>query len=287
MIMEREPGRHELFLGDPLLQVRNLVVTYGRGRKAFEALHGISCEVNSGECVGIVGESGSGKSTLGKAILGMAPVTGGEIHFMGQEITDLPRAQRLGLAKNLQVVFQDPYSSLDPTKTVGSILSEPLLVESHNRRSNSAKVRKALDMVGLPSGSVDRFAFEFSGGQRQRIAIARALMRHPRLVICDEPVSALDLTTQAAILDLFIQLQRETKVSYLFISHDLNVIRTICHRTCVIYKGSIVEQGDAEEVSRAPRRDYTRRLMLAAPVADPVRQRKRRKEWEAMVANSR
>ncbi|MDQ4214565.1 ATP-binding cassette domain-containing protein [Microbacterium sp. ASV81] len=265
-----------------LLEVQDLVVEYGRGRSAFRALHGVSIDVGSGECMGLVGESGSGKSTLGKAILGLAPVTGGRIHFDGRDITALGRAARRELARDVQVVFQDPYGSLNPALTIGDILSEPLLATGLGSREAQSRVREMLDRVRLPETAMDRYPSEFSGGQRQRIAIARALVRRPRLIVCDEPVSALDLTTQATILDLFIELQRDTGVSYLFVSHDLGVVRRVCHRVAVMYRGEIVETGEGEQITRAPRHPYSERLRLASPVADPATQRARRAEWLAL-----
>lgn len=265
-----------------LLEVQDLVVEYGRGRKAFRALHGVSIDVAPGECMGLVGESGSGKSTLGKAILGLAPVTGGSIRFDGRDITALGRAERRALAADVQVVFQDPYGSLNPAMTIGEILTEPLLTSGLGAAESQRRVREMLDRVRLPEAAMDRYPSEFSGGQRQRVAIARALVRRPRLIVCDEPVSALDLTTQATILDLFIELQRDTGVSYLFVSHDLGVVRRVCHRVAVMYRGEVVETGEGEQITRAPRHPYAERLRLASPVADPVVQRTRRAEWLAL-----
>ncbi|SFR68412.1 ABC transporter [Microbacterium azadirachtae] len=265
-----------------LLEVQDLVVEYGRGRKAFRALHGVSIDVAPGECMGLVGESGSGKSTLGKAILGLAPVTSGGIRFDGRDVTALGRTERRALAADVQVVFQDPYGSLNPAMRIGEILTEPLLTSGLGAAESQRRVREMLDRVRLPEAAMDRYPSEFSGGQRQRVAIARALVRRPRLIVCDEPVSALDLTTQATILDLFIELQRDTGVSYLFVSHDLGVVRRVCHRVAVMYRGEIVETGEGEQITRAPRHPYAERLRLASPVADPVVQRTRRAEWLAL-----
>ncbi|MFD5654986.1 ATP-binding cassette domain-containing protein [Streptomyces sp. NPDC127039] len=267
-----------------LLDVDDVVVDYRRGRGTFRALKGVSMTIGTGECVGLVGESGSGKSTLGKAILGLAEVTSGRIRFAGRDITHLKGAARRRLASDLQVVFQDPYGSLDPTMTVGQILAEPLTAAGSDRAGARATVAEMLDHVRLPADTVTRYPSEFSGGQRQRIAIARALVRRPRLIVCDEPVSALDLTTQAAVIDLFIDIQRETGVSYLFVSHDLGVVRRICHRVSVMYQGECVESGPNETVTREPEHPYTRRLLLASPVADPVRQAERRRSWLGLRA---
>lgn len=265
-----------------LLKVNDLVVEYGRGRTAFRALHGVSLEIAPGECLGLVGESGSGKSTLGKAILGLAPTTAGSIRFDGAEISGLGRRGRRALADDIQVVFQDPYGSLNPAMTIGDILSEPLLTSGLAAKDADVRVREMLDRVRLPATAMERYPSEFSGGQRQRVAIARALVRRPRLIVCDEPVSALDLTTQATILDLFIELQRDTGVSYLFVSHDLGVVRRVCHRVAVMYRGEIVETGEGEQVTRAPQHPYSERLRLASPVADPITQRQRRAQWLAL-----
>ncbi|PPK71283.1 ATP-binding cassette domain-containing protein [Actinokineospora auranticolor] len=267
----------------PLLEVRDLVVDYHITRKVnFRALKGVSITVGAGECVGLVGESGSGKSTLGRALLGLAPVAAGAISFDGKDITHAKGAARRKLGNDIQVVFQDPYGSLDPTMTVGEVLAEPLEVVGASKTQARATVAEMLDRVKLPGDAVHRYPSEFSGGQRQRIAIARALVRRPRLIVCDEPVSALDLTTQATILDLFIELQRETGVSYLFISHDLGVVRRVCHRTSVMYQGEIVESGDTHTVTEEPNHPYTQRLLLAAPVADPAKQAERRAAWLAL-----
>ncbi|WP_163505393.1 ATP-binding cassette domain-containing protein [Fodinicola acaciae] len=257
----------------PLLDVREVVVDYRR----FRALKGVSISIAPGECVGLVGESGSGKSTLGKAVLGLAAVTAGRITFDGADITHARGAARRRLASDIQVVFQDPYGSLDPTMSIGDILAEPLVVAGRARPR--AVVAEMLDRVRLPADSVHRYPSEFSGGQRQRIAIARALVRKPRLVVCDEPVSALDLATQAAILELFAELQAQTGVAYLFVSHDLGVVRRVCHRVSVMYQGEIVESGPTSEVTARPAHTYTQRLLLAAPVGDPVRQAERRAAW--------
>ncbi|UOQ55999.1 ATP-binding cassette domain-containing protein [Leucobacter allii] len=266
----------------PLLRAENVVVEYGSRRRPTRVLHEVSLDVGPGECVGLVGESGSGKSTLGKAILGLVPVAGGRIEFDGRDITRLSGRERRALASDIQVVFQDPYGSLNPMMTVGEILSEPLSVGGAGRAESRRIVGEMLERVNLPASVAGRYPSEFSGGQRQRIAIARALVRRPRLIICDEPVSALDLTTQASVLDLLIELQRDTGVSYLFVSHDLGVVRRICHRVAVMYRGHLVEVGEGDQVTREPRHPYSRRLLAASPVADPVQQRARREEWLAL-----
>jgi peptide/nickel transport system ATP-binding protein len=262
-----------------LLEVDSLVVSYpGKGwrRPASEILHGVSLEIAEGRTLGLVGESGSGKTTIGRAILGLAPVTSGSIRFEGVEISAAGRRQRRRLARDIQVVFQDPYSSLNPAMQVGDILAEPLITQALGRRESASRVRALLDRVGLPSDAVGRLPREFSGGQRQRIAIARALALQPKLIVCDEPVSALDLTTQAKVLDLFLEIQQDTGVSYLFVSHDLDVVRHISHDVAVLYRGDIVEHGPAARVTTEPSHPYTRRLLLASPSPDPDVQRERR-----------
>ncbi|MER5789277.1 ATP-binding cassette domain-containing protein [Streptomyces sp. NPDC001980] len=265
----------------PLLEVDDVVVEYpgkGRGRKPFPVLHGVSLSIAPGETLGLVGESGSGKTTLGRAVLGLAPVTGGEIRYQGNPISRLGKRERRELGKDIQVVFQDPYTSLNPAMTVMDILTEPLQVTGVARAEAERRVQKLLDHVYLPQDAARRLPREFSGGQRQRIAIARALCRDPKLIVCDEPVSALDLTTQARVLDLFIEIQETTGVAYLFVTHDLSVVRHISHRVAVLYRGEIVEAGDAAQVTERPEHPYTKRLLLAAPVPDPERQARRRAE---------
>ena len=262
-----------------LLTVDNLVVEYpGKGLRAkpFRALDNVSIRIGHGETLGLVGESGSGKTTLGRALLGLAPVTEGTIRFNGDDIGHASRGKRRALSRDLQVVFQDPYTSLNPSMTVGDILSEPLTVQGRSRSDARKRVREVLDQVGLPQDTIGRLPREFSGGQRQRVAIARALALSPKLIVCDEPVSALDLTTQARVLDLFLQIQRDTGVAYRFVSHDLDVVRHISHRVAVMYHGEIVEQGVATHVTGTPEHPYTQRLLLASPVPDPDRQQVRR-----------
>lgn len=264
-------------MNTPVLQVRDLVVRFPGKRGSFtEVIHGVSFDLAAGETLSLVGESGSGKTTIGRAILGLAPVSAGEITFRGEVISNVSRAERRRVAKDLQVVFQDPYSSLNPSMTVESILVEPLTAAGV--KGGSVRVKELLDAVGLPANAGGRYPREFSGGQRQRIAIARALALDPAVIICDEPTSALDVTTQATVLELFRELQERTGVAYLFISHDLGVVNSISDRIGVLYQGRIVELGEAHQVATAPAHAYTHRLQMAAPVADPKRQRARRAE---------
>jgi peptide/nickel transport system ATP-binding protein len=272
-----------------LLDIRDLTVEYpGKGFRAkpFRALNGISLDIRAGETVGLVGESGSGKTTLGRAVLGLAPVTGGSIAYQGREIGHLNRRDRRGLSSDIQVVFQDPYSSLNPSLTIEQILSEPLSARGTSSKEAKARVRDVLERVGLPSNAASRLPREFSGGQRQRVAIARALTLDPQLIVCDEPVSALDLSTQARVLDLFIDIQERTGVAYLFITHDLAVVRHISHRVAVMYRGELVETGDGDQVTSRPRHPYTQRLFLAAPVPNPDEQAERRRARRALVEST-
>ncbi|GMA25262.1 ABC transporter ATP-binding protein [Luteimicrobium album] len=273
----------------PLLAVHDLHVAYpGKGLRAprTEVLHGVDLDVRPGETLGLVGESGSGKTTIGRAVLGLAPVTGGSITFDGVDITNASRRHRRELSRSMQVVFQDPYTSLNPSLLVGDTLAEPLVAHGRSAHDARAEVAGLLDRVGLPRDAARRLPREFSGGQRQRVAIARALAVRPRLIVCDEPVSALDLTTQAKVLELFLELQRDLGVAYLFVSHDLAVVRYLSHRVAVIHDGRIVETGPTRDVTEHPTDPYTQRLLLSAPVADPAAQRARRERLAAVRASS-
>ena len=273
-------------MSNSLLTVDDLVVEYpGKGFRAkpFQALKGVSIDIRAGETVGLVGESGSGKTTLGRAVLGLAPVTGGTITYDGKDISHLHRKERRALSSEIQVVFQDPYSSLNPSMTIEQILAEPLQARGVASATAKSRVRELLDQVGLPADARSRLAREFSGGQRQRIAIARALALDPKLIVCDEPVSALDLSTQERVLDLFIEIQERTGVAYLFITHDLAVVRHISHRVAVMYRGEIVETGDGDQVTAHPKHPYTQRLFMASPVPDPDKQEERRIARRALL----
>ncbi|KIS27878.1 peptide ABC transporter ATP-binding protein [Arthrobacter sp. SPG23] len=264
---------------DALLDIKDVVVEYpskGFRKEPFKALKGVSLDIRQGETVGLVGESGSGKTTLGRAVLGLAPVTGGSIKYRGQEISKATRARRRDLSHEIQVVFQDPYTSLNPSMTIEQILTEPLTVRKVGRRAANERVAELLDQVRLPPGAAHRLPREFSGGQRQRVAIARALALDPKLIVCDEPVSALDLSTQARVMELFIEIQERIGVAYLFVSHDLAVVRHLSHRVAVMYHGEIVEWGGGEQVTGAPEHPYTQRLFMAAPIPDPDRQAQHR-----------
>jgi ABC-type glutathione transport system ATPase component len=273
-----------------LLTASDVVVDFRlRGRaKVFRALDGVSITVGAGQTVGLVGESGSGKTTLGRSILGLVKPTSGSILFQGEEIVGASRRRRKELSRAIQVVFQDPYSSLDPTMPIGETLIEPYLAHRlGSRRDALAKAARLVDQVNLPSSTLERLPREFSGGQRQRIAIARAMMVDPALVVCDEPVSALDVSTQSQVIELFRSIQRETGVAYLFISHDLALVRQISDRVSVIYRGNIVEEGDPDVLGESPRDEYTKRLLLSVPVPDPRLQRERREARRALLDEER
>lgn len=271
----------------PLLHVKDLRVEYRRrGFRVppFVAIQDMSVDVLPGTTVGVVGESGSGKSTLGRAVLGLAPVTAGRIVFAGRDISHASAKERRALSADLQVIFQDPLSSLNPALTVESILAEPLVATGTGKTEARARIAELLDIVGLPTNSLSRLPREFSGGQRQRIAIARAIARRPKLIVCDEATSALDVSTQARVLDLLLDIQIETGVSYLFITHDLDVVDHMSDEIVVVRNGEIVERGPAEQVVASPTQAYTQRLLAASPVADPARQAKRRAAFRALPA---
>jgi len=265
-----------------LLQVKDLRVNFPQGRgKVFQALKGISLDIQPGETVGLVGESGSGKTTVGRVILGLTEATSGDVWFDGENITHASRERRRTLGRDIQVVFQDPYGSLNPARTIGDTLAEPLMNDKSLSRNDIAeRVAEVLQQVGMPADTASRYPGMFSGGQRQRIAIARAVIAKPRLIVCDEPVSALDLSVQAQVLNLLKSLQQSMGLAMLFISHDLTVVRHVSHRTVVLYRGDIVEQGDASQVHERPEHPYTRALLAAAPVPDPLIQRERRAQFD-------
>ncbi len=273
----------------PLLQIAGLRVAYGgRGplRRPTEVLHGVDLDVPAGQTHGLVGESGSGKTTIGRAVLGLAPVTGGSILLDGHPLRAATGRDRRRLARQVQVVFQDPYTSLNPSLTIGDTLAEPLYGQGLTRRAARSRVAELVERTGLPADALDRYPREFSGGQRQRVAIARAIAIRPRLIVCDEPVSALDLSTQRTVLDLLAEVQAATGVAYLFISHDLAVVRHLSEEVSVLRRGEIVEQGPVAEVIERPQHPYTLRLLLSAPVADPQRQRHRRELYEQHLAGT-
>ena len=244
-----------------------------------KAVDGVSFDIAEGETLGLVGESGSGKSTTGYCILQLMKPTSGSIRFMDKELTTLGREELRRMRREMQIVFQDPYSSLDPRMTVGNIVSEPLEVHGiGTRRSRDETVRRLLDIVGFNPEFTNRYPHEFSGGQRQRIGVARALALNPKMIICDEPVSALDVSIQAQILNLLKDLQRDFGLTYLFISHDLAVVRTMSDRIAVMNQGKLVEIGQADQIYYHPKHEYTKALFTAVPIPDPRRQRERKAE---------
>lgn len=262
----------------PVLSVEHLSVRYRRGRRISNALDDVTFEVQPGETVGLVGESGSGKSTAAKAILGLVPVYAGSIYFFGTDITHLSFKERRQTYRQMQIVFQDPYNSLNPTRTIGNTLSEPLeAFGEREQKETRARVYEMLERVHLPTSAADRYPWQFSGGQRQRIAIARALMLSPRMVILDEAVSSLDLSVQAQVLNLLQELQEASALSYIFISHDLGVVRHMCDRVVVLYRGRVMESGPALSVSgHGSAHPYTFTLNEAVPVPNPDAQQARR-----------
>jgi len=266
---------------DLLLSVEHLTVSFRRGTAAVDD---VSLTVRRGETVGLVGESGSGKTTIGRAVLGLVTVTSGTIVFDGTEIGNVPASARGTLASRLQTVFQDPGSSLNPARTVGHSVVEPLAAAGTvSTASLRARARDLLHVVGLPAEAALRYPHEFSGGQRQRIAIARALAASPDLVICDEPTSSLDLSTQAQMLNLLTELRAVRGLSYLFISHNLAVVRHMAERIVVLYRGRVMEAGPAELVSTRPLHPYTQALRASAPVADVAAQRQNRTVRQSLI----
>lgn len=237
---------------------------------AVKAVDGVSLELGVGETLGLVGESGCGKSTLGKALVRLLNPTSGRILFENKDITRLSQRQIRPLRRDFQMIFQDPAESLDARMNVRSIIEEPFVIHGMGTREERKKwVNELLDTVGLSASSAERYSFEFSGGQRQRIGIARALALKPKWLVCDEPVSALDVSVQSQILNLLVDLQKEFQLSYLFIAHDLSVVKHISDRVAVMYLGKIVELADSETIYRNPKHAYTKALLSAVPIADP------------------
>ena len=267
----------------PLLDVRDLRMHFPvrggvlrRAQAWCRAVDGVSFTLRAGETLGLVGESGCGKSTLGKTIVRLNTPTAGSILFNGTDLAPLSARALKPHRRELQMVFQDPAASLNARHSVGEILSEPFLIHGVGTAADrAARITALLDRVGLPANAVDRFPFEFSGGQRQRIGIARALALNPKLIICDEPVSALDVSVQGQVLNLLLDLQRELGLAYLFIAHDLAVVKHVSDRIAVMYLGRIVELADADRIYRHPAHPYTRALLSAIPVAEPRRRSKR------------
>ena len=260
--------------GNPLLEVDGLSVTYEARRGAFikrtefiRAVKSVSFDVRKGTTMGLVGESGSGKSTIGKAILRLAPIGAGSIRYDGNELTSLDERAFMPYRKRIQTIFQDPYASMNPRHSIASIVAEPLKVHAPemSKQDREDRVAELLVKVGLPADSMNRYPHQFSGGQRQRICVARALSSKPEFIICDECVSALDVSVQAQIVNLLQDLQEELGITYLFIAHDLAVVEHICDDALVMELGEIVEQGPTDQLYQAPKHPYTQRLLEAVP----------------------
>jgi oligopeptide transport system ATP-binding protein len=270
--------------GESLLEVTDLVkhfpvkrgILVDREVDQVRAVDGVSFTVNRGETLGLVGESGSGKSTACRAVLQLIKPTSGSVRFEGREIAGLGRRQMRPLRREMQMIFQDPYASLNPRKRVGQIVGDPLKRQGLASGADLRRqVQELLERVGLAGEHYNRFPHEFSGGQRQRIGIARALATKPKLVICDEPVSALDVSIQAQIVNLLDDLQDELGLAYLFVAHDIGVVRHISDRIAVMHDGKIVEQGTADQVCERPQDEYTKKLLAAVPIPDPRESRER------------
>jgi oligopeptide/dipeptide ABC transporter ATP-binding protein len=265
-------------LPEPLVRVTGLRKHFPMGRSVNKAVDGVSFEITAGETLGLVGESGSGKSTLGRAVVGLLPPTSGDAVVDGQSVGALRGSRRKALWRHAQMVFQDPYSSLNPRMTVRDALSEPLRNFGLARGAEADKrIRAALDACGLPATAMDRYPREFSGGQRQRIGIARALIVRPNFIVADEPVSALDVSIQAQIINLLQDLKQEFGLTYLFIAHDLAVIRHVSDQVAVMYRGKLVETAPADALFARPMHPYTQLLLRSVPVPDPKAEAERRR----------
>jgi oligopeptide transport system ATP-binding protein len=266
----------------PLLEVNALVKQFSRKRgllaptSIVRAVDGVSFTIEEGETFGLVGESGSGKTTTGRCILRLIEPTSGDVRFKGEDVLRFSRARLRQARRDMQIVFQDPYSSLNPRMRVGAIVEEPLIIHRVGAKpQRRARVAELFELVGLDPSQLTRYPHQFSGGQRQRIGLARALALNPSLVIADEPVSALDVSVQAQVINLLMDLQERLKLTYLFIAHDLRLVRHICSRIAVMYLGKIVEMGETEAIFAAPAHPYTRALLSAIPVPDPNAARQR------------
>ena len=266
----------------PLVEVRDLVKEFSRksgmfgGGSKVRAVDGVSFSIREGETFGLVGESGSGKTTTGRCILRLIEPTSGQVRFREEDVLQFSRARLRQARRDMQIVFQDPYSSLNPRMRVGDIVEEPLVIHRIGAKpARKARVAELLELVGLDPSQAARYPHQFSGGQRQRIGIARALALNPSFIIADEPVSALDVSIQAQVVNLLMDLQQRLKLTYLFIAHDLRLVRHISGRTAVMYLGKIVEMGSTEALFAAPAHPYTRALLSAIPTPDPTVERAR------------
>ncbi|WP_254507938.1 ABC transporter ATP-binding protein [Anatilimnocola floriformis] len=279
-----EPVTSKAKVGKPLLEVKNLKVHFPTRKGGWfgkpgllRAVDGVSFTIHEGETLGLVGESGCGKTTTARAAIHLQKPTSGEIWLGGTRIDSLSAGQMQPHRKQIQMIFQDPFASLNPRMTVGRIIQEPMEIFGLHGNHRKLEAMRLMDLVGLNPRFLNRYPHEFSGGQRQRIGIARALAVQPKLIVCDEPVSALDVSIQAQVINLLMDLQRQLGLAYLFISHDLSVVRHISHRIGVMYLGRIVELATADALHARPRHPYTQALLSAAPIPDPVLQRERKR----------
>ena len=275
-------------MSEPILSVRDMAVHFDvrddeagglwTKTKKLKAVDGVSFDLMPGETLGIVGESGCGKSTLARAIIRLVKATSGEALWMGRDLLKLSDTDMLAVRKDIQMIFQDPLASLNPRMTCGEIIAEPLKTHFSGMKKpeRREKVRKMMEKVGMDPAWINRYPHEFSGGQCQRIGIARALITNPKLIICDEPVSALDVSVQAQVVNLLMQLQDELGISLLFIAHDLSVVKHISNRIMVLYFGNVVEVGTSKQVIEDPQHEYTRKLIASVPIPDPRKEMERR-----------
>ena len=266
-------------MSENLIEIKNLCKYFPAGKKrTLKAVDNVSLTIAKGETLGLVGESGCGKTTCGRTILQLYPPTSGQIFFDGEDVSHIKGKGLLNFKKRAQMIFQDPYSSLDPRMTIAEIISEGMTVHNHlSNQEKQEKVNELLGKVGLTEDYANRFAHELSGGQRQRIGIARALAVEPEFIVCDEPISALDVSIQAQIINLLIKLQKENHLTYLFISHDLSVVRHISDRVGIMYLGSMVELGSSQAIFGQPLHPYTKALISAIPEADPDSEKTRKR----------
>lgn len=271
-------------MSTPLLKVENLVKRFpihagllNREVASVKAVSDVSFEIKKGETLGLVGESGCGKSTLGRCLTRLHDVTSGKIIYNGKDITHIEGDELREMRKKIQIIFQDPFASLNPRMTIGAILEEPLMIHNlgETQEARQSRIHELIELVGLRREHLNRYPHEFSGGQRQRVGIARALAVNPELIICDEPVSALDVSIQAQVINLLMELQQKLGLTYVFIAHDLKVVEHVSTKVAVMYLGKIVEMADAEELYRNPKHPYTKALMSAIPVPDPRRKEDR------------